>query len=134
MATSRQQAPTERRRRGRAGFTLIEVLVAMVVLAIGLLALEAMGVGAARAVARAGESSEYTALATDRLERALNTARQGQTPANTDVMVDGARVQTLTTTAASGTRTLYTVTVTVTPPTGRGWTLAPIVVVGRELR
>lgn len=133
MATSRQQ-PTERGRRGRAGFTLIEVLVAMVVLAIGLLALEAMGIGAARAVARAGESSEYTALASDRLERALNTARTGTAPANADVMVDGARVQTVVNTQVQGTRTLYTVTVTVTPPTGRGWTLDPIIVVGRELR
>lgn len=134
MATSPHPQATEPGRRGRAGFTLIEVLVAMVVLAIGLLALEAMGIGAARAVARAGEASEYTALASDRLERALNTARTGTAPAASDVMMDGARVQTAVATQAQGARTLYTVTVTVTPPAGRGWRLDPITVVGRELR
>jgi prepilin-type N-terminal cleavage/methylation domain-containing protein len=122
------------RRRPRGGFTLIEVLIAIVILAVGLLALEAMGIGAARAVARAGESSEYTALATDKLERALNLARQRQTPPTEDIVLDGARVQTSTTVTAAGTLNLYTVTVTVTPPSNRGWTLLPITVVGREVR
>jgi prepilin-type N-terminal cleavage/methylation domain-containing protein len=130
VATCKRTDP--RRRRG--GFTLIEVLIAIVILAVGLLALEAMGIGAARAVARAGESSEYTALATDKMERALNLARQGQTPPPEDVVLDGARVQTSTVVTAAGTRNLYTVTVTVTPPANRGWTLAPITVVGREVR
>jgi hypothetical protein len=110
------------------------VLIAMVILAVGLLSLEAMGIGAARAVARAGQSSEYTALATDRMERILSQVRQGVVPGVADVVVDGARVQSSTVSLVSGTRTLYTVTVTVTPPTNRGWTLAPITVVGRELR
>ena len=48
----------------REGFTLIEVLIAMVILAVGLLAVEAMGIGAARLVARADRQGEFTALAT----------------------------------------------------------------------
>ncbi|HEX5725328.1 MAG TPA: prepilin-type N-terminal cleavage/methylation domain-containing protein [Longimicrobiaceae bacterium] len=64
--------------RGRAGFTLIEVLVAMVILAVGLLALEALGIGAARMVNRARLQSSWAAVATDTLERTLSRLRQGQ--------------------------------------------------------
>ena len=68
-------AKLRRRPAGREGFTLIEVLIAMVILAVGLLALESMGIGAARLVARADRESEYTALATAELEAALSRFR-----------------------------------------------------------
>lgn len=55
--------------RGQGGFTLIEVLVAMVVLAVGLLAVQALGIGAARAVSRAGHQNELTAAVVAVLER-----------------------------------------------------------------
>jgi len=61
----------------RAGFTLIEVLIAMVILAVGLLALESLGIGAARMVARAERRSSYVAMATDTLERTLSRLREG---------------------------------------------------------
>lgn len=62
------------------GFTLIEVLVAMVILAIGLLGLEALGVSVARQNAQADRRSGYVALATDSLESALARLRAGESP------------------------------------------------------
>jgi type IV pilus modification protein PilV len=129
--------PTEPRRSGREGFTLAEVLVAVVILAVGLLALEALGIGAARMVARADRESQYTALATDRMERVLVLIRQGQAQNVAEGEVDeddGSTVLTDVTPAAAGTRTMYTVTVTVTPPPNQSFTLRPITVVGREIR
>jgi prepilin-type N-terminal cleavage/methylation domain-containing protein len=64
------------------GFTLIEVLVAMVILAIGLLGLEALGIGAARSIALAERQSGYVTLASDSLESALDQLRRGVVPAN----------------------------------------------------
>jgi type IV pilus modification protein PilV len=125
-----------RPRTGREGFTLVEVLVAMVILAIGLLALEAMGIGAARAVSRADMQSEYTALATDRMERAISLIRQGQAVAGLDTVTREATLTTNVVQAAAGTRTSFTVTVTVTPVANanRGVTLSPVTVVGRAIR
>ena len=74
MTTEQPRAPDR-----RAGFTLIEVLIAMVILAVGLLALESLGVGAARMVARAERRSTYVAMATDTLERTLSRLREGLT-------------------------------------------------------
>lgn len=127
-------SPTEPRRRGREGFTLVEVLVAMVILAVGLLALEALGIGAARMVARADRESQYTALAVERVERAM--AQVAANPANVqtgEVDVDGAKVLTTLQTDALAGRTLYTVSVTVTPPPHQTWTLKPITVVSSVL-
>jgi prepilin-type N-terminal cleavage/methylation domain-containing protein len=123
-------------RTGRGGFTLVEVLVAMVILAIGLLALEAMGIGAARAVARADLQSEYTALATDRMEQAISLIRQGNAVAGLDGTVGGATVTTAVAQAAAGTRQSYTVTVTVTPISSAGMDVvrSPVIVVGRVVR
>lgn len=125
-----------RPRTGREGFTLVEVLVAMVILAIGLLALEAMGIGAARAVVRADLQSEYTALATDRMERALSLIRQNQAVAGLDTVTPEATLTAVVAQAAAGTRQSFTVTVTVTPTASstRGVTLTPITVVGRVIR
>lgn len=121
--------------RGDAGFTLIEVLIAMVILSIGLLAVEALGIGAARAVQRARVQSAYTALATDELEQTMVTIGQAPTgaiaersytvPANSGATT-GARVKRTaasaavpnTTPARGGTLMLWTVTVSVLPPTG----------------
>ncbi len=120
--------------RGREGFTLVEVLVAMVILAIGLLALEALGIGAARAVARADVMSEYTAAATARMEETLLRIRQGQA-LNTGVTSAGsASVTTDVVQEVVGTRRQYTVTVTVTPPPNANLRLQPVIVVGREIR
>lgn len=62
----------------QAGFTLIEVLVAMLILAVGLLGLEALGIGAARSIVRADQNSEYAMLASRTMEgRILDIRRNG---------------------------------------------------------
>lgn len=66
---------TERVRGNEAGFTLIEVLAAMMVLAVGLLGLQALGVGAARSVARADHQSELAAVATGAIEQRQQAIR-----------------------------------------------------------
>lgn len=65
------------RRLPEGGFTLIEVLIAMVILAVGLLGLEALGIGAARAVVRADQRTEYTSIATAYLESSMQQIRNG---------------------------------------------------------
>ena len=107
-----------------AGFTLIEVLIALVILAIGLLALESMGIGASRMVARAQAQSEYAAIAADTLERTLNRIRGGSGAAvnETWTVARGATASLVTTSAVVATGgaaplpNLWTVTVTITPP------------------
>lgn len=134
MAACRRTEPRRRRRLGREGFTLAEVLVAMVILAVGLLALEAMGIGAARMVARADREGELTELATDRLERALNQVDMGTIPSGATETVGGNALATTVATQAMGTRTLVTVTVSATPPANQSWHLPAVTVVGRAIR
>lgn len=115
---------TERAARADAGFTLIEVLIALVILAVGLLALEAMGIGAARMVARAQNQSEYAAAASDTLEKTLNRIRafNGAAGPTSYTLADGATVALNVARTdlddASTALDLWSVTVTVTPPSG----------------
>jgi prepilin-type N-terminal cleavage/methylation domain-containing protein len=67
--------------KGEAGFTLIEVLAAMVIVAIGLLGLQALGIGAARSVVRADHQSELAAVSTASIEAAQQAIREN--PAGT---------------------------------------------------
>lgn len=132
-------APTEAAgpRSDRGGFTLVEVLIAMLILAVGLLGLEAMAIGASRTIATASRMTEYTLIASQQLETVLEQARSGQNPESstaelengTDIDID---VQTDDQGAAG---TLYTVRVTVTPPAeGHGnIVLTPTTVTGRVL-
>lgn len=66
---------------GEDGFTLIEVLIAMVILSVGLLGLEALGVGASRMVNRAERQGALVAVASDTLERTLSRIRTSANPA-----------------------------------------------------
>lgn len=70
--------PTSRLRHASGGFTLIEVLIAMVILSMGLLALEGLSVSAARTTASSSRRSRYAEVATDTLERTLSRLREGQ--------------------------------------------------------
>lgn len=105
-----------------AGFSLIEVLVAMVILAVGLLAIEAMAIGAARQIASANYTTEYTLVATEQLEAELRRLRDlDQNPQAADFMQNGARVQVapeaqVVAGAQGAEGTLWTIQVTVTPP------------------
>jgi Tfp pilus assembly protein PilV len=116
----------------------VEVLIAMLILAVGLLGLEAMAIGASRTIATASRMTEYTLIASQQLETVLEQARTGQNPESsvaelengTDIDID---VDTDNQGAAG---TLYTVRVTVTPdPDSHGNVeLTPTTVTGRVLR
>jgi prepilin-type N-terminal cleavage/methylation domain-containing protein len=61
--------------RGNQGFTLIEVMIAMVILAVGLLSLEALGIGAARMVTLSEKQGRYATLAASTMESLRNEIR-----------------------------------------------------------
>lgn len=63
------------------GFTLIEVLIAMVLLAVGLLGLQSLGVSAVRSTALAERNSRSATTASQYLEEAIGEFRQGRVPA-----------------------------------------------------
>ena len=117
--------------RSDAGFSLIEVLIAMIILSVGLLALESLGIGAARTVRRAQVQSTYAATAADLMERTLVRIQQAPTAAITDTSYTGASGERVWRTATSiamagttrsggGTMNVWTITVRVLPPTNLG--------------
>jgi prepilin-type N-terminal cleavage/methylation domain-containing protein len=115
---------TERapRRRRPEGFTLIEVLIALVILAIGLLALAALGIGASRMSTRASYMSAYTGRATSELESMIGQIRASElnTPISASSNINSAggvtRARVVTTATPSGSQ--WTVTVKVYPQSG----------------
>lgn len=89
------------RRRGDEGFTLLEVLIAMIILSVGLLAIEGLAVGAASTTASASRRSQYAEQATDYMERTLSALREGQGANDATVTLrdnSGASAATLTVT------------------------------------
>lgn len=102
--------------RGESGFTLIEVLVAMIILAVGLLALEALGIGAARAIVIAERQSGYVTVASDSLESALHQLRAGTVPDQFCETID--RGDQLSRTVEFPTGSLAVVTVEAIPNSG----------------
>ena len=85
--------------RDERGFTLVEVVAAFMIMAVGLLAVEAMGIGAARLVSRAERLSEYNSLAVSELEQRLSDVRLGNAvSAGSPVQLQGATMQTIPTT------------------------------------
>jgi prepilin-type N-terminal cleavage/methylation domain-containing protein len=114
-----QEAGMASGRTGRAGFTLVEVLIAMVVLAVGLLALESLAIGASRKIATANRMTEYTLIASQQLETTQQRVRLGLNPQSGDqVLANGTLVATTVAQNVQGTNRLWTITVTVTPPSG----------------
>ena len=101
------------RMRDQGGYTLVEVVVALIILSVGLLGLEALGIGASRMVNRAQRQSEYTEAAANLVENAIATIRNNQTPADATATHQGATLA-LTSTRAGD---MWTVTVKITPPT-----------------
>src|SRR5688572_7161333 len=103
----------------------------MIILSVGLLALEALGIGAARTVRRAEVQSDYAATAQDLLERTLVRASQTPTTAIADTSYTGTsgervfRTATFasipgTTRVGGGTLSNWTITVRVLPPVNLG--------------
>jgi type IV pilus modification protein PilV len=121
-------------KRGRLGseqaFTLIEVLIALVILAIGILGLEALGIYAVRAVAQADRNSRSAATATLYVEDALQQIRNNRIPGSCidKVLANGDRV-TRVITIGSSASTASRVTVTVTPAS-RGTLQQPYTLTG----
>lgn len=99
--------------RDQGGYTLVEVVVALIILSVGLLGLEALGIGASRMVNRAQRQSEYTEAAANLLEGAIATIRNNQTPTPGTSTHQGA---TLALTAVRA-GDMWTVSVKITPPT-----------------
>jgi type IV pilus modification protein PilV len=63
--------------RGQAGFTLVEIIVALLLLAIGLLGVEALALNASRMMARAEKQTIWMGVAADTLERTVAQIREG---------------------------------------------------------
>jgi prepilin-type N-terminal cleavage/methylation domain-containing protein len=61
------------RRTGQRGFTLIEILVALVITVLGLMAISAMYVANAQGTSYARHATEASVLAEDQLELMLTT-------------------------------------------------------------
>jgi prepilin-type N-terminal cleavage/methylation domain-containing protein len=133
--------PFRVRRLNREGFTLIEVLAAMIILAVGLLALESMAIGAARRIAAANRHTEFTHEAGRDIERVLDAVRQAAVAPDPNslssqrTLENGAHVQTVVgQQVLTADRRLYTVTVTVTPPENWHLKLHPVTVTSRAIR
>jgi prepilin-type N-terminal cleavage/methylation domain-containing protein len=103
---------------GEDGFTLIEVLIAMVILSVGLLGLEALGVGASRMVSRAERQGALVAVASDTLERTLSRFRTDASAAalpNVDQAFLTSRNDTIRVSVTGAGTRLRTVSVTAIP-------------------
>jgi len=124
---------TEPTPRPDAGFSLIEVLIAMIILSVGLLALESLGIGAARTVRRAEVQSTYAATAQDLLEKTIVRITRNPTTAIADTSYTGSSGERVWRTASAAaiagttrngvagtTLNNWTVTVRVLPPTSLG--------------
>lgn len=122
----------------KQGFTLIEVLIALVILAIGILGLEALGIYAIRAVAQADRNSRSAAVATLYLEDGLQKIRVGRRPRScSKTLVPSLDAVSRTATISTVPSTPSMIEVTVTPASrgrvelpytvrGYAYTLVPI--------
>lgn len=117
-----------------AGFSLVEVLIAMIILSVGLLALESLGIGAARSVRRAQVQSSYAATAQALLEQTVARISASDAAATTAIAdtsytgTGGERISRSatfvaipgTTPTRGGNLSNWTITVRVLPPTNLG--------------
>ncbi len=115
--------------RGESGFTLIEVLIAMVLLGIALMALVPLGVISARQVSLADRNSRSAATATRYLEDALLQIRQGTYPAECSLTLPNGDevVREIVPGNSSIPAVPWTVVVTVTPKPTTGPALPDVI-------
>lgn len=78
--------------RSAGGFTLIEVMVALVLLAVGLLSLQALGIMAVRSNGLAQKNSRAAATAAQYMETAMNQMRGGTPTQLCQTLANGDRV------------------------------------------
>jgi prepilin-type N-terminal cleavage/methylation domain-containing protein len=97
---------TERAPRAEGGFSLVEVLIALVILSVGLLALEALGVNAARLVAASQRHDAFVSSASAMLERSVAQVRSGVAVDTATKSVNGGTVKVTSSTSTVGGRTL----------------------------
>ena len=106
-------------RRPDSGFTLIEVLISLLILAIGLLGVEALGIGAVRMNARSDAQSGLLSVAADSLEvmrlRLTNNPPPHALSRTSGTLPDGATVHRSVTSAGAATPNLWRIRVTVVP-------------------
>jgi type II secretory pathway component PulJ len=76
---------------GRGGFAVLEVMIAMVLMAIAMLAIQGMGVHALRNLTRAQMQSEYAQSATRHLESVADSVRRSLIACGTRTRPNGAR-------------------------------------------
>jgi Tfp pilus assembly protein PilV len=111
------------------------VLVAMVILAVGLLGVEAMAIGASRQIGMANRTTQYTLIATQELETELKAVRGGGQPQARRYALDGGGSVDVVANpqVQPDAGTMWQITVTVTPPSGDHLRLQPVTVLGRAL-
>ncbi|MGH7459329.1 MAG: type IV pilus modification PilV family protein [Longimicrobiaceae bacterium] len=108
-------------KRADHGFTLLEVLVALVILSIGLLALQGLSLAAIRTLGFAEAESEFALAASQNLETALGEIRSGLLPDQTtagECLLQPFGDE-LSRQVNAGDPNLPVITVTVTPSDGR---------------
>jgi prepilin-type N-terminal cleavage/methylation domain-containing protein len=108
------------------GFSLIEVLIAFVILAVGLLSLEALGIGAARMVTRAERQGEFATAASDTLEGVMFRLRNGKsfTSPSTYSLQGATMTVTATATPVADGNTMWNMSALVVPTKSRLFTPA----------
>lgn len=104
-----------------AGFSLIEVLIAFVILAVGLLSLEALGIGAARMVTRAERQGEFATAAADTLEGVMFRLRNDLnfTSPSTYSLQGATMTITATATPVADGNTMWNMSALVVPATSK---------------
>jgi prepilin-type N-terminal cleavage/methylation domain-containing protein len=113
--SSRPQRAASRRRSGKAaGFALLEVLIAMIILAVGLMALQALSIAAVHRSAAAEQNTRAALIASRYLEEALEQLRREQLPASFACTLENGD-QVSRSVATEGSSRLARVTVEVTP-------------------
>ena len=105
--------------RSRDGYTLIEVLIAMLILSVGLLGLESLGIGASRMIVRAEKESRASTMAATYLESGLAAAKANPTARSScTVPASGTDTVCVAIAAITGVSNTRRVTVTVKPRQG----------------
>jgi prepilin-type N-terminal cleavage/methylation domain-containing protein len=100
------------------GFTLLEVMIAMVILIVGLVSIQAVGIHASRTMTRAKMQSEYAQSATRQIESVADSVKRSLIACGTRTSPNGITGDTvrLTVSGAANRRTLIVSILPATTP------------------